>query len=303
MARGDLFDAAAMESDMFRCTKEACVRILVIAAFVLAAGISLGFGGQAALHRANSRVKPPLTAHQIARADDRAARIALVIGNGHYPDAEMPLAQPINDARALSAVLQRAGFDVIALEDARKAELSAAVERLKSKIEPNATVVLFFGGYGIQVDRENFMIPVDAQIWQESDVKRDGVGIGSVLSQLEKAGARAEIVAIDASRRNPFERRFREYSHGLAPIEAPDNALVVTSELPDQIADDSSGRDSVVISELRDRLTASGGGASPVFNDASLDIARKFHDEQVPTMSSSLADEVNPGLPATHSSK
>ena len=283
---------------MFRSKLETPVRVLRIAAVILTAAVSLGFGGYAALHRAKNGVKLPVTAHEIDRTNGKVARIALLIGNGLYPDAEAPLTQPIDDARALSPVLRRAGFYVIAVEDATKVELNAAVERLKSKIEHHATVVLFYGGYGIQVDRENFMIPVDAKIWRESDVERDGVGIEPLLSQLNQAGAGAEIVVIDASRRNPFERRFREYSHGLAPIDAPDNALVVTSELSGQIAYDSSDQNSVLVSELLKKLSAPGGSTDAIFNNALWDVARKSHGEQVPTVSSSLVDDVNLGAPA-----
>jgi uncharacterized caspase-like protein len=285
---------------MFRLKRETSARVLTIAVFILVAAVALRFGGYAELHRAKNGVKLPVAAHEIDRANGKVSRIALLIGNGHYPDAETPLMQPINDARALSPVLRRAGFYVVAVEDAKKVELNAAIERLKSKMEHNATVMLFYGGYGIQVDRENFMIPVDAKIWQESDVERDGVGIEPLLSQLNQVGGGAEIVVIDASRRNPFERRFREYSHGLAPIDAPDNALVVTSELPDQIAYDSSDRNSVLVSELLKKLSAPGGSTYAIFNDALLDVARKSHGEQVPTVSSSLVDDVNLGAPAAH---
>jgi uncharacterized caspase-like protein len=285
---------------MFRFKRETSVRVLTIAAFSLAAAVSLGFGGYAELHRAKNGVKLPVAAHESDRGSSKVARIALLIGNGHYPDAETPLMQPINDARALSQILRRIGFYVIAVEDARKVEFNAAVERLKSEMQHNATVVLFYGGYGIQVDRENFMIPVDAKIWRESDVARDGIGIEPLLSELNQAGAGAEIVVIDASRRNPFERRFREYSHGLAPIAVPDNALVVTSELPDQIAYDSSGRNSVLVSELLKKLSTPGGSTNAIFSDALLDVARKSHGEHVPTLSSSLVDDVNLGAPAAH---
>jgi uncharacterized caspase-like protein len=283
-----------------RLKSETSVRVLTVAAFILAAAVSFGFGGYAELHRAKNGVKLPVAAHEIDRTNGKVARIALLIGNGHYPDADTPLTQPINDARALSQLLRRAGFYVITVEDAKKVELNAAVERLKSKMEHNATVVLFYGGYAIQSGRENFMIPVDAKIWRESDVQRDGIGIELLLLQLNQAGGGAEIVVIDASRRNPFERRFREYSHGLAPIDAPDNALVVTSELPDQIAYDSSDRNSVLVSELLKKLSAPGGSTDAVFNDALLDVARKSHGEQVPTVSSSLVDDVNLGAPAAH---
>jgi uncharacterized caspase-like protein len=136
----------------------------------------------------------------------------------HYPDADAPLIQTINDAPALTAVLRRDGFDVDVVEDASKDDMHRAIDRLKSKIGPDSVVMLFFGGYGIQVGRESYMTPVDATIWKESDVRHDGLSIESVLDLMKEQGARAKLVVIDASRRNPYERRFRTFSRGLAPI-------------------------------------------------------------------------------------
>ena len=78
--------------------------------------------------------------------------------------------------------------------------------------------MLFFGGYGVQVGRESYMIPVDAAIWKEADVRRDGVQRRIGAGRDEGAGRQAKLVVLDASRRNPYERRFRSFSHGLAPI-------------------------------------------------------------------------------------
>src|SRR5205807_4531154 len=130
----------------------------------------------------------------------RDSRIALVIGNGNYPDANAPLSQPINDACALTAALRRDGFDVDVIEDAGKDDMARAVERLKSRVRPDSVVMLFFGGYGVQVGRESFMIPVDAAIWKESDVRRDGLSIEAVLEVMKARGARAKLVVVDASR-------------------------------------------------------------------------------------------------------
>src|SRR6202040_3005920 len=118
------------------------------------------------------------------------SRIALVIGNGNYPDANAPLAQPINDARALTAQLRRTGFDVDVVEDASRDDMQRAIGRLKSKIRPDTVVMLFFGGYGVQVGRESYMIPVDAAIWKESDVSRQGFSIEAVLDVIKAQGAR-----------------------------------------------------------------------------------------------------------------
>src|SRR5580704_15470376 len=187
-------------------------------------------------------------------------RIALVIGNGNYPDATAPLAQPVNDARALTASLRKNGFDVDVVEDASKDDMARAVDRLKSKIRHDSVVLLFSGGYGVQVGRESYMIPVDAAIWKEADVRRQGISIESVLEVMKEKGAKAKLAVIDASRRNPYERRFRAFSHGLAPIDPPDNALILTSATPGKVADDSNGQYSVLVSELLANLNAQSDG-------------------------------------------
>ena len=83
------------------------------------------------------------------------------------------------------------------------------------------------------------MIPVDAKIWEERDVRRYGVSVEEVLSELGSSGARKRIAIVDASRRNPYERRFREYSHGLAPIGEDGNSIVIASTSPEQVAEDA----------------------------------------------------------------
>jgi uncharacterized caspase-like protein len=167
-------------------------------------------------------------------------QLALIIGNGHYPDADEPLNQPINDASGLADAMSRRGFDVDIVEDATKSDMTRALERLKSRIKPGSIVMLFFGGYAVQSGRESYMIPIDATIWKESDVRHEGISIEAVLDAMEERGARAKLVVLDASRRNPYERRFRSYSHGLAPINAPVNALILSSNTPGKVGDDST---------------------------------------------------------------
>ena len=217
-----------------------------------------------------------------------------MIGNGHYPDAAAPLAQPINDARGLTAALRNNGFDVDVVEDATRDDMARAVDRLKAKIRPDTVVMLFFGGYGVQVGRESFMIPVDAAIWKESDVRRDGLSVEMVLGAMTEQGARTKLVVLDASRRNPYERRFRSFSHGLAPISAPENALILSSATPGKVADDSEGQNSVLVSELLNNLQAQ-AGAQSAFNKTRIAIARASDGEQVPSVSSSLLEDVRIG--------
>jgi len=266
-------------------------RSITIAA-VLVGMVSLAIGAHAALNKRALDAAKALATEQSTEANGKASRVALVIGNGHYPDASAPLSQPINDARALTAALRRNGFEVDVIEDASKDDMHRAISRLKSKIRPDSVVMLFFGGYGIQAGRESYMIPVDATIWKESDVRREGLSIEQVLDMMKEQGACAKLVVLDASRRNPYERRFRAFSHGLAPINTPDNALVLTSATPGQVAEDSHGPDSVLVSELLNNLNAQAAIAETIFNKTRVAISRASDGAQVPSVSSSLMEDV-----------
>jgi len=264
--------------------------IAIVAAFVATVGLAIG--AHAALNLRALDAAKAVSTEQGGEAVRKASRVALVIGNGHYPDASAPLTQPINDARALTASLRRDGFDVDVVEDAHKDDMTRALDRLRGRIRSDSIVMLFFGGYGVQVGRESYMIPVDATIWKEQDVKREGVSVESVLEVMKSQGARAKLVVIDASRRNPYERRFRSYSHGLAPIIAPDNALILSSATPGKVAEDSRGSHSVLVAELLRNLTVKGLGADAVFRNTRVAISRTSAGEQVPSVSSSLLEDI-----------
>ena len=256
--------------------------------------VSLAIGAHAALNKRSLDAAKAIGTEQTGSIGASASRVALVIGNGHYPDASAPLAQPINDARGLTAALRAKGFDVDVVEDATKDDMARAIVRLKAKIKQDTVAMLFFGGYGVQVGRESFMIPVDAAIWKEADVRRDGVSIEQVLDAMTEKGAKAKLVVVDASRRNPYERRFRSYSHGLAPISAPENALILTSATPGKVADDGKGQYSVLVTELLNNLNSQSGAAT-AFNKTRISVSRASDGEQVPQVSSSLLEDVRIG--------
>ena len=266
-------------------------RTIAVAAALIGT-VSLAIGAHAALNMRALDAAKAVSTDQVTGSLGQASRLALVIGNGHYPDASAPLTQSINDARALSSTLRKNGFDVDMVEDASKDDMVRAISRLKSRIKRDTVVMLFFGGYGVQAGRESYMLPVDAVIWKESDVRRQGVSIDSVLDMMKEQGAKAKLVVVDASRRNPYERRFRSYSHGLAPIGTPDNALILSSASPGKVADDGKGEHSTLVSELLNNLNAQ-GSAESVFNKTRVAISRASEGDQVPAVSSSLLEDVN----------
>jgi uncharacterized caspase-like protein len=269
-------------------------RRTVTIAVAFAGLVSLAIGAHAALNKRSLDVAKAIGTEQTGSIGASANRVALVIGNGHYPDASAPLVQPINDARGLTAALRAKGFDVDVVEDATKDDMARAIVRLKARIKPDTVAMLFFGGYGVQVGRESFMIPIDAAIWKEADVRRDGVSIEQVLDAMTEKGAKAKLVVVDASRRNPYERRFRSYSHGLAPISAPENALILTSATPGKVADDGKGQYSVLVTELLNHLNSQSGAAT-AFNKTRISVSRASDGEQVPQVSSSLLEDVRIG--------
>ncbi|GEC15734.1 caspase family protein [Nitrobacter winogradskyi] len=265
----------------------------VMLAAVLVGMVSLAIGAHAALNKRSLEVAKALDAEDTTGSIAvKRARVALVIGNGHYPDANRPLKQSINDARAFAAVLRRDGFDVIMVEDADKEDMHRAVRRLQSKIGPDTTALLFFSGFGIQSDRESYMIPVDARIWREADVRRDGLSIETVLRAMKERAAKVKLAVIDASRRNPYERRFRSYSHGLAPINVPDNALILSSATPGRVVDESGGQYSPLMVELLKSLGQPDRNAETVFSRTRTAVSRASEGKQVPTVSSSLVQDV-----------
>ncbi|EAQ34285.1 peptidase C14, caspase catalytic subunit p20 [Nitrobacter sp. Nb-311A] len=260
---------------------------------VLIGMVSLAIGAHAAFNKRNLEVAKALDVEDTTGSISvKSARVALVIGNGHYPDATQPLKQSINDARALATILRRDGFDVIMVEDADKDDMHRAVRRLETKIGPDTTALLFFSGFGIQSGRESYMIPVNARIWKEADVRRDGLSIETVLGAMKERAAKVKLAVIDASRRNPYERRFRSYSHGLAPINVPDNALILASATPGRVIDESNGHYSLLMAELLKSLGKPDTGAEAVFSRTRIAVSHASQGEQVPTVSSSLAQDV-----------
>src|SRR5712675_280560 len=218
-------------------------------------------------------------------------RYALVIGNAKYPDADAPLKEPINDARGIADELKRDGFTVEVGENLTGEGMRHAFERLYGKIKPGSVALIFFSGFGIQSNRQSFMIPVDAQIWTEPDVRRDGFSLETVLGEINNRGAGVKIALVDASRRNPFERRFRSFSAGLAPVIAPNGTLVMYSAALSSVISDNGSDHSLFVKELLKEIRTPDLMAEETLNRTRVGVTRASRSEQVPWISSSLAED------------
>jgi Caspase domain/Tetratricopeptide repeat len=221
---------------------------------------------------------------------------ALLIGNSDYMWGGDPgLKEPINDARSLGDELKRAGFDVEVRENLTRDEMQRALNGFYAKIKRGMTGLVFFSGYGIQANRQSYLIPVDVDIWNESEVQPKGVSLDNILAEMNKRGANVKIAIVDAARRNPFERRFRKAgAEGLPPVSAPLGTLVLysaTAGTPGGLVKDSAAERSLFVGELVKEIRGQGVSAEEVFNRTRMGVSRASSNEQNPWISSSLSQE------------
>ena len=166
-------------------------------------------------------------------------RVALVIGNAAY--AAAPLINPANDAKAMGAALKGMGFTVIDVRDASKAQMEAALGRVRTALSgQNGVGLLYYAGHGLQLDWRNYMVPVDARMASAADVPAQTVDVQAVIDLFKAAGNRVNIVVLDACRDNPFGATAS--ARGLAPMDAPRGTLLAYATAPGNVAEDGSAR-------------------------------------------------------------
>lgn len=188
----------------------------------------------------------PITA---SAAPDSERRIALVIGIGGYQNAPH-LANPANDARAIGESLRRLKFDVTEVYDADFRDLASNVRAFGIRAAKADVAVIYYAGHGVQVDRENYLIPADAKLERERDLLYEAMPLDRLLGEVSQA-SHIGIVLLDSCRNNPFiERVARSMTiagravattPGLARVDnVPRNTMVVMAAKADQIAEDGS---------------------------------------------------------------
>lgn len=224
-------------------------------------------------------------------------RVALVIGNGSYSSA--PLKNPPNDARDMAIVLRQLGFEVIEKINATQKETNRAIALFGEKLNANTMALFFYAGHGMQVKGKNYLLPVDAQITSEASIRAEAVDVDAVLDQF--SASQLNIVILDACRNNPFERKFRSTSGGLAQMDAPKGTLIAYATAPGKVASDGDGRNGLYTRELLKQIQTPGLPAEAVFKRVRANVARATGDNQIPWEASSLTGEFYFSAKATES--
>ena len=213
-------------------------------------------------------------------------RLALVIGNNAYQTA--PLRNPVNDAEDMSRVLSALGFKVILKKNVDRRTMEDSIRSFGRQLRDGGIGLFYFAGHGMQIEGRNYLIPVNARIESESDIKYEAVDAGLVLGKMEDANNQLNIVILDACRNNPFLRNFRTAEQGLARMDAPKGALVAYSTAPGEVSADGFERNGIFTKHLIRHMQTPNLPVEQVLKRVRIDVATETTQRQIPWESSSL---------------
>ena len=225
-------------------------------------------------------------------------RVALVIGNGSYPSA--PLKNPVNDAKDMAVSLQRLGFEVVLLTNANQQQMDSSVREFGIKLRQGGAGLFYYAGHGLQVGGENYLVPVNANIQSESDVRFTCLPAGMILGKMEDARNDLNIIILDACRNNPFARSFRSSEQGLAKMDAPTGSLISYATAPGSVAADGQGRNGLFTQHLLRNMGTPSLSVEEMFKRVRQSVVAETNRKQVPWEASSLIGQFyfsgSPGL-------
>lgn len=223
-------------------------------------------------------------------------RVALVIGQSNYHSV-VALPNPANDARAMSRLLGDAGFDVTSAADLSQNEMREKVSDFAAKVAakgPDTVALVFYAGHGLQIDGENFLVPVDVDPKREADIPIQAVRLNDILNTLTSVPSKMRILMLDACRNNPFPDISKTSGGGLAIVDAKIGApgtFLSFSTSPGAVAEDGSGANSPYTSALLSAGKESGIPIEETFKRVRLAVNKATDGRQTPWDSSSLTED------------
>jgi TPR repeat protein len=218
-------------------------------------------------------------------------RVALVIGNGSYTSSR--LKNPRSDAGLMAKTLASTGFEVITVMDATADQMRQAVADFGSRLQtPGAVALFYYAGHGVQIDGDNYLIPLGAEIGSTQDATEHGVPLQSVMRTMARSGTRLNIVVLDACRDNPFVAGGWTASvTGLASVVAPADTIIAYATGPGQMADDGAGSNSPYTSALTSEIIQPGATLEEVFRATRRHVLERTGNQQTPWEHSSLISQ------------
>jgi formylglycine-generating enzyme required for sulfatase activity len=209
----------------------------------------------------------PTASAQDRRVQPIVARkqVALVIGNAAY--ANGPLANPLHDAQAVAQRLRELHFDVALATDAGRKAMGLAIDQFLNKLGTGDVALFYYSGHGMQVDGENYLIPLDFAGQNETDVRYDAHPLGRIQERMERSGAQLNMLVLDACRNNPYRQVVRSGVGGLAAMSAGRGTFIAFATSPGKTASDNpDGRYGLFTQYLLEALSVRGLGLDDAFS-------------------------------------
>jgi uncharacterized caspase-like protein len=220
-------------------------------------------------------------------------RVALVIGNGAYAStAKLP--NPSHDAEDVAASLKRSGFEVLQGIDLRQADMQDLTIRFARAASKADVAMFYYSGHAMQYNGVNYLMPVDAVLSDEADLKRF-VRVDDIVNDLQQA-KNLRILILDSCRDNPLAEtlkrsagmtRAASIGRGLSKVEAPRGTIVSFSTQSGQTAADGSGRNSPYTTAFLKHIEEP-QEIGEVFRDISSDVYDSSGKTQLPELSLSI---------------
>ena len=243
-----------------------------------------------------------------AAAEAKATkRVALVIGNDKY-DSLPNLNNATTDAHGMAARLTQLGFIVIMKLNATRRAFGRALVEFEGRAAGADVALVFYAGHGIQAGRKNYLIPSNAQIEDEDDLRFEGFDAGAFLQSMKTAGSRLNIVIMNACRDNPLPKRSRSAARGLTITHAPsgtNGTAIIYAAAPGQTAQDGPrGGHGVFTGALLAVLEQPGLNLEQVYKETARRVSALTGGKQDPWINSSVKGEfifnaTSPGLAVT----
>jgi hypothetical protein len=230
------------------------------------------------------------------QVDPSENRIALVIGNSAYHHVGT-LRNPVNDAVLMAKTAKTLGFELIGGQahlDLDRPGMEEAISKLGERVkgtDGRLVTLFYYAGHAIQVEGENWLAPVTAQLQSEEDVDFQMVKVETVLKRLSNRPDSVNIVVLDACRNNPFPAGRRSGSRGLAGLSrSPEGTLIAYSTAPGSTADDGDGNNSVYTAALAKAMKREGLDLYRIFMETRREVRAKTKGRQITWDQSSLTD-------------
>ena len=226
------------------------------------------------------------TIYRLSMDEAVQRRFALVIGNSTYKAS--PLRNSSNDAQDMAQALERLGFAVVLLLDVNQIEMEHAIERFSQRLRQGGVGLFYYAGHGMQLDGQNFLIPIGAELPDVTYVKYKAVHVGLILDRMEDAGNDLNIIILDACRDNPFRGLGRSSQGGLAVVQAARGSLIAYATGPGEVALDGHGRNGVYTKYLLRYIHQPQLSVEQMFKQVRIAVRDETEGKQIPWETSSL---------------